>query len=412
MSATGDALRVWRTENKMSRQKLADACGLSMTKIANIETGREPRPDELQLLMQVVPNLSSPPEPDDESSAQDLLGEVQQQLIDEGVQGESGTVGPQPVPVAASPAFSNSELQTWKRCKRKWWFAFYRRLGLKEREATSARSRGNRVHAALAGWYGTDHINPYETLAETIAHDLDEFPQQAPEIQKEADLCQAMLEGYFDWIAETGADQGLQVLGSEQTIEVPLEVNGSSVLLRGRLDLRTFREQDGARFFLDHKTVGNLTEPVRMLHMDEQMLMYHLLEYLDAVANGRPIDALMGGGLYNMLRAVKRTSQAKPPFYERVEVRHNAEELRNFYIRVHGEISDIISTRGVLDAGQDPKWTVYPSPRRDCTWDCAFLPVCPLVDDGSNVEGLITQLYDEIDPYARYADDRGSVPES
>ncbi len=316
---------------------------------------------------------------------------------------------PAPVQLIDEPVlefFSNSEVQCFKRCKRKWWLAFYRRLGLKQQPVVGARGAGNRVHFALAGWYSPTPVNPYELLASTISNDLEAYPEQADEIQKEGDLCQAMLEGYFQWVSETGADQGLEIVGSEQPVKATIVIDDeTSVTYGGKLDVKILRQQDGARLFLDHKTVGNLTEPPRMLHLDEQMLTYHLLEYLEAVQS--EVQApLTDGGLYNMLRKVKRTGQAKPPFYDRVEVRHNRHELENFYVRVSGELRAMIETREVLDSGVNPQYVVYPTPRRDCTWDCDFLPICPMFDDGSNVEGLVEMLYTDIDPYQRYVNDK------
>src|ERR1035437_5530121 len=199
---------------------------------------------------------------------------------------------------------------------------------------------------------------------------MERFPDQLHEIQQEADLCRAMLEGYFEWLQETGSDEGFTILGDEQIVEAPLgDINGIIVMLRGKLDVRLIRQVDGARLFMDHKSVGNFTEPVRTLNMDEQMLMYHLLEYLSALALGaQDTTQYTMGGLYNMLRKVKRTSQAKPPFFDRVEVHHNINELRSFYLRVHGMVSKIMQATAKLNTGTDPNWVTYPTPNRKCTW--------------------------------------------
>lgn len=388
----------YREANKLSRQKFADLTGLTGAKVSNIEKGRVVKPDEESRILAVLNSNGEVITDADE----DTVVYPQPEPVE---QGEGAASGPQPQDVGAPPAFSNSELQCFKRCKRKWWLAFYRQLGLKQREATGARSIGTRVHAALANWYtvADQRLNPYEVLHKTIAEDAEAFPDQAHEIRQEAELCQAMLEGYFEWVAETGADEGLEVIGPEQVITQAITLSdGRVVLLRGRLDVRTHRARDGVVLFLDHKSVGNLTEPQRTLHMDEQMLMYHLLEYLQAVAEGRTAEVLTGGGLYNMLRKVKRTSQAKPPFYERVEARHNIRELESMYMRVVGEIEEVVRLRERLDGGADHRYAAYPTPKRDCTWDCDFFPICPLFDDGSNVDGLVEQLYTHVDPYERY----------
>lgn len=303
-------------------------------------------------------------------------------------------------------AFSNSEIQTFKRCRRKWWLSHYRRLGRKRETATGPRELGTRVHQALARWYvpeGETRGDPLQTLEDGIAVDLNAFPEQEKEIQKEAELARAMVSGYIDWLGETGEDANLEVIAPETELVVQIgEVRpgGPMVALVAKLDVRVRRLTDGLLFFMDHKTVGNLTEPLKMLHMDEQMLHYMLVE---RVANAQAGDVeRTAGGLYNMLRKVKRTATAKPPFYGREFVTHSDLELRNFWTQVLGTIDDILETTERLDRGGDHRYVVPKTPTRDCTWSCDFFPVCPLFDDGSDAEAMLAAAYDMGDPYERY----------
>ena len=304
---------------------------------------------------------------------------------------------------------SNSEIQTFKRCRRKWWLAYYRCLAPTERAATGPLQLGTMVHEALAAMYSPAHENPLVIFEKQVLEDLETFPEQQVEIEKQADLGRAMLEGYIEWVAETGVDQGLRIVAVETRMEVDAGVPNTKLI--GKLDVRVEREQDGVVLFLDHKTVANLTEPIRTLHMDEQMLHYHLLEYMDYLAVKAEAEAYgqqpptarhTDGGLYNMLRKVKRTERAKPPFFDRVEVRHNLHELRSHWLRVHGVIREIQETRRQLDTGADSRYVAYPTPTRDCTWQCEFFPVCPLFDDGSNAEGLLSEYFSRYNPLDRY----------
>lgn len=294
---------------------------------------------------------------------------------------------------------SNSEFRTWKRCRRKWYLAYYRRLHLKVEAATGPAPLGTRVHAALAAYYSMAPVNPYEVLRAGVAADMERCPDRIEDIQKEAELAQIMLEGYFQWVQDEGIDEGLKIVGDEVEIgvDIPIGTDGTVIHLICKLDVRVLREVDGARFFIDHKTVGDLVQPARMLPMDEQMLTYHLVERLLPNEEG-----YAAGGMYNMLRKVKRTVRAKPPFYDRIEVHHNPHELRNFWTRLQGEALDIIEKRRALDVGANHQLVVYPNPTKDCSWDCQFYPVCPLMDDGSASEELMMQFYQEGNPYARY----------
>lgn len=306
---------------------------------------------------------------------------------------------------------SNSEIQTWKDCRRRWWLTYYRELGVKRHEdkPVGARQLGTRIHIALCRMY-QDGVNPVDAVNEVYSEDEKLFPDKIEDMRKEQDLAKAMLEGYLEWLAETGADEGLDLVAAETVIEVPMDKHGfPGVKIRGKLDQRVVRKVDGARLFLDHKTVGDLVRPIRMLPLDEQMKFYHLLERMDALhkTNGEP-QWRTDGGLYNMLRKVKRTATARPPFYDRAEVRHNDATLRTMWSRVSKVIEEIVQVRDQLDHGADHQYVCPPRPAPECTWKCDFLAICPMFDDGSNIEGLIEEYYTHVDPHERYqAQDAG-----
>jgi hypothetical protein len=46
---------------------------------------------------------------------------------------------------------------------------------------------------------------------------------------------------------------------------------------------------------------------------------------------------------------------------------------------------------------------VPPTPAMDCPWSCDFYAVCNMFDDGSRVEDMITQYYEEV-PHLNYYD--------
>jgi hypothetical protein len=305
---------------------------------------------------------------------------------------------------------SNSEIQTFKRCKRKWWFAYYRSLAPRREETAGPRALGTRVHACVAEYYNpavvgfetARRVNSLALHERLIAEDVERCGDdqlRAAEVVKESDLSRAMLEGYFDWLEESGADEGMTVVAPEQSVTHDLDVFGTPVTVMGKLDLRVRRlgAGDEEDMFLDHKTVMEFTTPTRTLHLDEQMKMY---DWLCEKTTGHAPS----GAIYNMIRKVKRTGNAKPPFYARFEVKHSRSEMKSFEVRLRGVIGDMIQTRMMLDNGADPNGVAYPTPNRNCSWDCDFFPVCPLVDraDVGGGESLIETLYAVQDQYARY----------
>ena len=62
---------------------------------------------------------------------------------------------------------SNSEIQTYKSCKRKWYLTYYLELGLRRESQTGTgpRELGTRVHAALRAYY-VEGANPITVVDE------------------------------------------------------------------------------------------------------------------------------------------------------------------------------------------------------------------------------------------------------
>ena len=300
---------------------------------------------------------------------------------------------------------SNSEIQTFKDCRRKWWLTYYRRLQPKYQDMTGALALGKRIHAALDDYYarGVPLLKAHADLVEQDKQLLLSEFRDVESLEKEAELGRIMLEGYLQWVEEEGIDAELEMISTEETIIAPL-FNGE-VELQGKLDMRVRRKADGVRMFRDFKTVGgSLSDFANLAPMNEQILTYMLLE-----STKENEDSRSEGGIFTMLKKVKRSASARPPFYDQIEVRHNIFTLRSFWNRIHGTISDLMRVRKALDEGEPHSYVAYPRPSRDCKWKCQFFTVCTLMDDGSAAEDAISEMYEVADPYAYYeTDSKGS----
>lgn len=293
---------------------------------------------------------------------------------------------------------SNSEIQTFKDCRRRWWFTYYRRLQPREKQVTGALALGSRIHEALDQYYSTGkslldaHTELVNLEKEALLADF----RDVAELEKEAEMGHIMLDGYLQWVEENGIDAELEMISTEETMVMPM-FNGE-VELQGKLDMRVRRKGDGVRMFRDFKTVGgSLSEFASLAQMNEQILTYMLLEQHQ---NGE--GERSEGGIFTLLKKVRRTANARPPFYDQFEVRHNVFTLRSFWDRIHGTVADMMRVRTALDEGESPAFHAYPSPSRDCKWKCKFFTVCTLMDDGSAAEQAIEAMYEVADPYAYY----------
>jgi hypothetical protein len=312
-----------------------------------------------------------------------------------------------------SLGLSNSEMKVWRRCRRQWYLSHHRRLKKRVGDNPgSALSVGNLVHDALAAYYDpTSPVDPvgYASAALDIA--IEEHPSEETALRKEHELVDAMLKGYLEWLTETGEDSNLRITGSEQTVRVPLRrADGSEtgVVLLSKLDAPVERISDGQKLALEHKTTGDLDAPLIGYRIDSQFLTEHLARFLHDIEQGAtPEEAYnaCSGILVNLLKKVKRTAKAKPPFYARIDVPHNIHELRNHWKHVVQVAAEIADAERRLNEGEDHHFVAPPTSIPDrCKWDCEFFRVCPLADDGSDFEGALNAIYEERDPLERYLD--------
>ena len=207
-----------------------------------------------------------------------------------------------------------------------------------------------------------------------------------------------MMEGYLQWLEETGADSDIEVTDSEKKLSTVLF--DGKVEVRGKLDLRIRSRNDGSRMFLDFKTLKAYDTYLKTAHMAEQLKLYLLLENMNKV-DGERVD----GAKYRLIKKVKRSATAKPPFYMDVDIRHNKKTLESYWYNLHGVIQNMLDLRKQLDDGADPLHVAYPTPRNDCTWKCPFYTACPMFDDGSAVAEYIDDKFEQYDPYARYEEE-------
>jgi hypothetical protein len=293
---------------------------------------------------------------------------------------------------------SNSEIQTFKDCRRRWWLSYYRRLQPKTQQMTGALALGSRVHEALDMYYSKNIplLEAHSQLVEIDKQKLIESYRDTYDLESEAELGRIMLDGYLQWVEENGIDAELEMISTEEIIEMPLM--NDTVILQGKIDMRVRRKADGVRMFRDFKTVGgSFTDFGSMAHMNEQILTYMMLETAQNKEGERS-----EGGIFTMLKKVKRSANAKPPFYEQIEVRHNVFALRSFWQRIHGTLTDMMNARKMLDEGGDHRFIAYPHPTRDCKWKCSFFSICPMFDDGSAAEAALEDAFQSADPYDYY----------
>jgi len=309
---------------------------------------------------------------------------------------------------------SNTEINTWQRCRRKWLISYYLGYQPDAEEVTGHRILGVRVHTALEGHYGYG-LDPLAVLQLLYKFELEASPEFELELSAERDLASAMVEGYIEWAAETGADAGMAVVATEADVTVPLPgVEGVS--LRAKLDQIVYNELTGLHSFKDWKTAASF-EQHDILALNPQFKLYSLVQKLR-----NPGGVLVDGGIITTLRRVKRTARSSPPYYQTDEFRYNPQTVNatlrkaqriGYQIKKARQALDWVYAedggQGKADALDLVQQSLFPPTPivRDCGWSCPFVTLCPMMDDGSDWIGALVSSghYRQEDPYAYYSDD-------
>jgi hypothetical protein len=292
--------------------------------------------------------------------------------------------------------FSNSEATTFRDCRRKWFLEYYKKFKRPE-EKTGALALGTNIHASLAAYYTPGGS---KGLAFGVLSAIYEEAREGADvvllalIDKDYKLAKIMVEGYFDWVEETGVDSDLEITHAEAEIEHTIKVSGTPIRLVGKRDVIGVHRSTGISTLIDHKTCQSLTDPA--LDLNEQSRTYLLLQRLNGSTG-------LQNCTWNLLRKVQRTAKATPPFYAREDIYVSEDELRRFYVRVYGIIRDVLDVRAKLDAGESHYSVCYPRPSRDCSWKCSYRTLCPLLDsEGDRALTYLEDNYVPTDPYERY----------
>lgn len=311
---------------------------------------------------------------------------------------------------AESVSISNSEIQTFKGCRRRWMLGTYYGLGAKDENLLGPLPLGTRIHNALELYYrdGDNPVDAYNRLHRVDAEKFKNSPQAddpkaVKDFNNEGELGRLMIEGYLEYVEETNVDTDIEHYSQEEQLRYRLTGFDPRVELIAKMDSRVRDRMTGAKYTLDFKTAAasNFGNYLKYSYFSEQLRHYVLLENLV-----HPEDRI-DGGIYRVLKKVKRTGTAKPPFYENVVVSFNQKDIESYWIRLLGIIRDIMNVRDALDNDEDHRFVAYPTQKMD--WmcgTCPFFQMCTMMDDGSDYESYAEEYLRQIDPNERYNDEK------
>jgi len=315
------------------------------------------------------------------------------------------------------PAIRSGERADYKRCKKKWFWAW--RMGLVLRAARfGPLELGTWVHAALADWYrntalGRRRSSLSELLWSHAQRDIDAAIQagapehvinEALEIQR---LGMLMTSAYQQHYA---SDAKLAVVA----VEIPLEFtisNGQGKVIavhKFKPDL-VFMQQDGV-WLMEHKTASSIR--TEHLVLDDQARPYGAMAER-ALRNLGLIESAQGfkGILYNFLRkAVPDTRPTNadgkylnqngsvsksqpPPLFVRKPITLTAKQKVITLRRVQAETIEITGVaRRLRSNPQHAEW-LQKTPHRSCPKTCDFFAMCVAEEEGTDITSMQEMMF-------------------
>ncbi len=282
-----------------------------------------------------------------------------------------------------------SEIAKFKRCPRSWWLSYQRsgngwKPAPSDKPGSGKRDVGTLFHMCAEA-YMTDYkwevalINSEFQLKQAL--DVDKLPKEWADTYE---LVRIMFSGYVEWLGKTGGRAGEMLLEAEAEMKVYIgNFHGDDVYVLMHLDTLIHDQVADEVFIGDYKTVDNFADLKTTINIKDQGRIYCLLA---SIALNRPIRRFR----LDMARKVKRTAKAVPPFYERADVRYSEAQLDATWTHMVSVIDSMVVALQKLETSEELHHVaVYPTPHRDCSWDCDFLAICPMMDDGSRWQAML-----------------------
>ncbi len=350
----------------------------------------------------------------------------------------------------------NSDIQFFKRCRRRWDYSSDLRRGFKPTEVVRPLDFGSAVHAGLQVYYdpatwdlcldGTtrpmiianairaalDHI--HATRARYVKLSGRELTEdELEEYREDLDLAEGMLRHYFGYVHERGLDARFRPVAVEMGFELPIlereleylrmfHPELARITFNGKIDLVVQDVHDGTYWTIDHKTAKTIRDKTNFLELDEQLPSYNAALW----ARGFEVAGSMYSELMKaypkppdrLLRPYKgrnfSTNKQQPTDYEttRAALVAAGEPLELYedylqYLRVEGVPfvqRTIISNSATeyrlllqrIEAEAMDMLTeprIYPSPALFGCDGCPFRPACVAENQGQDVDWVLNQHY-------------------
>jgi len=303
----------------------------------------------------------------------------------------------------------------WRDCRLKWYLTFQE--GFLTKQVNPNFWLGTLVHQALSSWYLKETTDPAHMFHELGEESIEQERQAVLEASGQdldydnvedlldyLHLGTVMLEGYQDWDAE---HRDFDVIDSELAYYLPLTtIDGQGFTFVARLDLIS-ENSDGIRP-IDFKTAKDF-RAIKTLDQDMQFRRY---PWVMRMSHPEWAEDVIGS-IWLGLRKIAPSNRSKPPYFGKEEVDLTDAEFEGVGQELIAEVTEMLAVERRLDAGEDHRNMIWPTPTFDCSWKCTYFRngLCQVWRAGLDVRqfGDVHGTFDN-DPYAEYKEDfKGAV---
>lgn len=316
------------------------------------------------------------------------------------------------------PVVTSSERKDYKRCPKKWYWAWRKGLTPK-RPTVGALDLGTWKHEAFDRWYGLGYVRN----GSLVDHFLDVAEvaiERIPSSQRDkADelltLGVAMARGYTE---HYGDDPDVYVIGGEIPLEFVMTDHRGNVVAKHSLkpDL-VFKERGtGDVWLMEHKTAGQIV--TEHLTIDDQARPYGAMAERALRRKGLLAkDARFRGIMYNFLRKAHADDRLKndkgqslnkngtvskkqpAPRFKRYRVEMTKAAKILTLERLQTEVMVLTGlTQGLRSRKIDPAY-LPKTPTKGCPRFCDYFPICSAEDQGADITQMQRDMYRRANPY-------------
>ena len=300
------------------------------------------------------------------------------------------------------PRMSSSEEMSFKTCRLAHHFQYD--LGWQRKVTNQKLSTGSWVHHCLEAVYtGGDWeeaLTEYEAirwdeLVTGYGSDLMVPAEERLLYVNAKGLVATMVEGYIEWAAEEGLDDGYEVVEVERKHYIDV---GAATVLPMKFDLLLRHTKTGRYLLVDFKTRASFSKDAfTPYQLAEQTLNYAM----GVLAVYGEVPSVQ----YRELRKIKPSGKSKPPYFRSINLEVSKAEV----------VARVEEYKKIAADRMDDDRAIYSNPSACCgSWKNDWQGPCLLVHQGYTPEEALnmSDKYAPRDAYERYKDDGETTEES